>query len=129
MVILRFCLALCLFFTPFVPVQAGLKVQEEETIADGLVLIGAEFGLFEESPDGSVVIKAADTIPFKEGQAYGWRLRFRTQRESVNLKEELQLPSRPKTWNTPLRPRSYLRSRPMAVLGPPSWKPCLTAES
>jgi hypothetical protein len=101
MLLLRICLAVCLLLGSFAPVRAGLKVQAEEIIADGLVLVSAEFGLFEEAPDGGVVIKSADTIPFKEGQAYGWRLRFRTARESVKLKEELQLPSRPKSWDTP----------------------------
>lgn len=101
MLILRFCLAFCLLLGPLAPIHAGLKVKAEETIADGLVLLSAEFGLLEESPDGTIVIKAADTIPFKEGQAYGWRLRFRTQREGVALREELQLPAKPKNWETP----------------------------
>jgi len=101
MLILRFCLAFCLFLAPLAPVHAGLKVKADETIADGLVLLSAEFGLLEESPDGTIIIKSADTIPFKEGQAYGWRLRFRTERESVALREELQLPAKPKSWETP----------------------------
>jgi hypothetical protein len=89
------------------PVEAGLKVQAEEVIAPGLVLVSAEFGLIEQSPDGAVIIKAADTIPLTTGQAYGWRLRFRTQREGAALREELELPIAPKVWNSPLSGQGF----------------------
>jgi len=86
----------------FSPGEAALKVQVEETIAEGLVLVSAEFGLIEKADDGTVVIKPTATIPLTTGQAYGWRLRFRTKREGVALREELELPVAPKIWNSPL---------------------------
>jgi len=79
--------------------DAGLRMAAEETIAEDLVLVSAEFGLVEKGDDGSVQFKATDKVPLVTGQGYGWRMRFRTKRESVALREELELPVAPKTWD------------------------------
>jgi hypothetical protein len=95
-------LLLCLALTTELPARAGLKTAStEETVAEGLVLLSAEFGLIDKAEDGTITIKPTDTIPLEEGKIYGWRLRFRTKLESVSLREELQLPAAPKVWNSP----------------------------
>jgi hypothetical protein len=48
--------------------------------------------------DGAVQFKPTDKVPLVAEQAYGWRLRFRTKRETVALREEFQMPVAPKKW-------------------------------
>ena len=79
---------------------AGLSADSEEVIGKDLVLVSAEFGLVDLDADGTAHFKPANKIPLVPGQAYGWRLRLRTNREIVALREELQLPVAPKTWNS-----------------------------
>jgi hypothetical protein len=82
--------------------DAGLKVQSEEFIAEDLALVSAEFGLVERGEDGTVRFKPTAKVPLINGQSYGWRVRLRTKRERVGLREEFELPVAPKVWNSPL---------------------------
>ncbi len=102
MATMRIFLLLCIVIGWCKPAHAGIIVKTEETIAEGLILVSAEFGLFEQGADGTVTIEPVDTIPLIEGKAYGWRLRFRTVREGVALREELELPVAPKAWSGPV---------------------------
>lgn len=98
---MKFRILLCLLFLGLaVRGFAGLNADSGELIWKDLVLVSAEFGLVDVGEDGTVHFKPADKIPLVPGQAYGWRLRLRTKREIVALREELQLPVAPKTWNS-----------------------------
>ena len=90
---------------------AGLKEEAEEIVGKDLVLLSAEFGLVEQDADGTARIKATDKIPLVAGQAYGWRLKLRTKREVVALREEFRLPVAPKSWNSSI-PEAEFRVSP-----------------
>lgn len=107
---LRFLLSLFLMGL-MMPSWAGLKEDAEETVGKDLVLTSAEFGLVEQAADGTVQIKPVDKIPLVPGQTYGWRLKLRTKREVVALREEVQLPVAPKTWNSAI-PEAEFRVSP-----------------
>ena len=80
------------------PGHAQVKVEGEE-VGRNLYLVGAEFGLITQDSAGAVTIKAVDKIPLTPGQVYGWRLKFRTKRQSLSLREEVQMPVAPKSWS------------------------------
>jgi len=93
----RFLLSL-LFLGLMVKSQAAPKEGGEVFLGKDLDLVSAEFGLVEQDADGTVHIKATDKIPLVAGQTYGWRLRFKTKREIVALREEFEVPVAPKSW-------------------------------
>lgn len=93
----RFILFLLALLGPQV-VQAGFKIAEKE-IAPGVFLVGAEFGIYVEDGAGRV-FKPTDTVPLINGLRYGWRLKVRTSREWLNVREEFKLPSAPLEWQT-----------------------------
>jgi hypothetical protein len=98
---MRRAILLLLFLGLTTNVRAGLKMTDEIAIADDLVLVRTEFGLLEQEGSKVVRIKPVDTVPLVTGQAYGWRLHFRTKRETVAVREEFELPVAPKSWDTP----------------------------
>lgn len=57
-------------------------------IAPDLVVVSAQFGLFQNQPDGTYNFQSTISLPLVEGQEYGWILRVNTSRQEINLREE-----------------------------------------
>lgn len=55
-------------------------------------IVGAEFGLFEESKNEEIVFQPANVIPRAVGQRYGWIIEVRTLKRSLAVREEYVLP-------------------------------------
>jgi hypothetical protein len=91
-------LASILLLALVIPCHAQVK-EEGEEVGRNVYLVSAEFGLIEQDNSGAVTIKAVDKIPLTPGQLYGWRLKFRTKRQSLFLREEVQMPVAPKSWS------------------------------
>lgn len=67
-------------------------------------VLKAEGGLF--GPDapgepGRPSFVPTTTLPLKDGQAFGWRIQLRPGTGPVRVREELTLPTEPKTWGDP----------------------------
>ena len=101
---MRFLICLLVFLAVSGPITitgADLKSSESgEEITPDVTLVGAEFGMVKLDKDGNPQIIPATVIPLVKGQAYGWRLRFRTERKILALREELALPAIPGEWTS-----------------------------
>ena len=76
----------------------------EQATPPPLQIMGAEFGLLEKDADGRTRIAPAAFLPLREGQLYGWRLVLRTDKERIQLTEQLTLAA-PADWNVGKDPR------------------------
>jgi hypothetical protein len=56
------------------------------------------FGVYRTEQAGQMILEPASTVPFSVGQQYGWIMRLKTSRHRVRWREELTLPSVPRTW-------------------------------
>lgn len=56
-------------------------------------IIGAEFGLFQETRGGEILFQASPVVPRAVGQRYGWIIELRTNKRSLAVREEYVLPS------------------------------------
>jgi len=61
--------------------------------AQTVLIIDAEFGLFDASNPKELVIEPTRVVPLREGQRYGWIVQMRTKRRSVSVREEYILPN------------------------------------
>ena len=100
------CAALALAATPAAPV----------------VIVGAEFGIFDASNPRELVFEAKDLVPHRIGQRYGWIIEVRTGKRSLSVSEEYLLPSGAPThtqpgnssaevWNIPQARRNQVSQR------------------
>lgn len=65
-----------------------------------VVITQATFGVYRTAQPGRSAFEASDVVPFVAGQQYGWLIRLDTSRPHVHWREELILPSAPKTWGS-----------------------------
>ena len=63
-------------------------------------VIDKQFGLLQETDKGRILTPAA-TVPLIEDQAYGWRMKVKSEQTTLVVREELELPVAPKTWGDP----------------------------
>jgi hypothetical protein len=64
-------------------------------------ILSANFGVINTGADGKKAFKQSDLVPYKVGQEYGWVIRLRTNKPSVHVREELDLPGPAKSWGGP----------------------------
>ena len=64
-------------------------------------VVSVEFGLFDGSKDVSPAFVPSRRVPLVPGQAYGWIIQLRTDKEKIRWKEEFTLPAKPATWGEP----------------------------
>ena len=90
------CIALALFGMAPHTARAGLAGPPEE-IAPGVFLLYSQFGSWKS---GNIWggFTPTTVIEMKDGREFGWRLRVRTEKDSVKLKVVLTLPAPPKIW-------------------------------
>ncbi len=68
-------------------------------VAHDLEVVLVEFGAFEyDQTLGEVVFTASDKLEMIPGKTYGWRVKLKTLRESVNWVERVTLPAQPEHW-------------------------------
>ena len=65
-----------------------------------LVVNKTEFGFRIINSSGEVNFFPTTTVPLKEGDAYGWRIKLDKYSGKVQWKEVLTLPKPPETWST-----------------------------
>ncbi len=63
-----------------------------------ITIVEAKFETSEEGTDGIYKTIESNQLPLREGICYGWKIQLMTLKEEVTWKEELILPSKPKTW-------------------------------
>jgi hypothetical protein len=64
-------------------------------------VLSAQAGLFGLVDDTTPVFTPSATVPLRDGQVFGWRLKVDTMQRRVRVVEELTLPQEPKTWGDP----------------------------
>ena len=64
-------------------------------------VLKAEGGLFGAAESPASGFMATSSLPLKDGQAFGWQITLRNPPRNVRVREELTLPSEPKTWGDP----------------------------
>ncbi len=87
--------------------HAGFKAANSDELAPDLQLVSAEFGIVKQAEDGTIQIIPEKKIPLVFGQQYGWRLRFRTARKLLALREEFVLPAAPRAWGSERPSRDF----------------------
>src|ERR1700741_1211187 len=65
-----------------------------------VVITHATFGVYRTRQAGQVVFEPSNVVPRAAGQQYGWLMRLKTSRPRIRWREELTLPSAPKTWGS-----------------------------
>ena len=63
-----------------------------------VVMTQATFGLYRTEQAGQAMFEPTRIVPLTAGQQYGWLIRLRTDRPRIRWREELTLPSPPRTW-------------------------------
>ena len=56
------------------------------------------FGIITQNQEGKEAFKPTNTVPFVEGQAYGWIIKVSSEHTKVKWKEVFELPASPDTW-------------------------------
>lgn len=64
----------------------------------GLVILEAQFGVFENVEGRVTRFTATDRLPYRMGLNFGWLLRVRTTRPTLRLEDGLYLPGEAVTW-------------------------------
>ena len=72
---------------------------KELQVSPDLSVVGSAFGVIELI-EGKRKFHRSTEVPWIEGLSYGWVLRLKTTRESVNVREEFELPAAAKNWDT-----------------------------
>lgn len=94
------------------PVWASAQVQVK----------GAAFGLFEVSKSGELGFEAADVVPRRLNQRYGWVIELETRKRRVSVREEYLLPSNSQAASSaagitiPFERRSQVSQRELAPI-------------
>ena len=63
-------------------------------------IVSAKFGLFVPSATGGMDFREVKSIPLIQGLPYGWVVDLETELAEVEWREELRLPSAPRTWGS-----------------------------
>jgi hypothetical protein len=67
----------------------------------GLRVLSAQAGLFGTVEDVAPTFTPSNTVPLRDGQVFGWRMKVDTTQRRVRVVEELTLPQEPRTWGDP----------------------------
>jgi hypothetical protein len=68
------------------------------TVAPGVSVVRAAFGIISRSAAGDEKFVEATEVPAVEGQVFGWVVEIAGDPESVRWEEQLTLPRRPASW-------------------------------
>ncbi len=79
------------------PAVAQTPPAAPPTVSAYVELLDGHFGVFN-TVDGKSVFKETDTVPHKPDQQYGWLVRLRTNKPTVHVREEIQLPAPSNGW-------------------------------
>ena len=60
--------------------------------AAGVEIVGAEFGIFEETSGKEILFQPTAVVPLAVGQRYGWIIEVRTLKRTLAVREEYVLP-------------------------------------
>jgi hypothetical protein len=64
-------------------------------------VLSAQTGLFGQVDDPAPTFTPSATVPLRDGQVFGWRMKVDTRQPRVRVLEELTLPQEPRTWGDP----------------------------
>jgi hypothetical protein len=73
----------------------------ENPTAQDVVIVRAEFGLFNTSGSSEQRFVPSSTVPYVVDRGYGWIILIETKKPKVRWREELTLPAPPATWGEP----------------------------
>jgi len=62
-------------------------------VAAPVVIVAAEFGLFDDRNPHELLFASAQVVPHRVGQRYGWVIEVATARRSLSVREEYLLPA------------------------------------
>jgi hypothetical protein len=79
-------------------INPAFALVDETPPMPDIEVLHADFGLFNPSPTGDLMLTPSAVVPLKKGQHYGWSIVLRTSKPKVRWREELTLPSPPSTW-------------------------------
>jgi hypothetical protein len=82
-------------------------------------VLSSKFGMFLRTPDNNLELISSNIIPCVDGQLYGWKIRLDMTDETVILREELELPVPPLTWNVNLDNMRISEDRTTAITEKP----------
>jgi len=82
---------LLVFLTVFF---AGLALADSpQPIEAPVVIVSAEFGLFDATNPKEPVFTPSQLVPHRENQRYGWVIEVQTSKRSLSVREEYLLPN------------------------------------
>jgi hypothetical protein len=58
-----------------------------------LEIVSAEFGVFDDSTPGELVLEPTTSVPHVVGQRYGWVIEVRSEQRSLSVREEYVRPN------------------------------------
>ena len=64
-----------------------------------VVIVSAEFGLFDAANPKEPVFTPSSVVPHRENQRYGWVIEVQTKKRSLSVREEYLLPNASKVQN------------------------------
>ena len=74
--------------------SAGLALAASpEPIEASLVIVSAEFGLFDATNPKEPLFTPSQLVPHRENQRYGWVIEVQTGKRSLSVREEYVLPN------------------------------------
>jgi hypothetical protein len=79
---------------------AGTPKPNQSIINQLIVVSKSEFGVKIVNSEGKANFFPTTTVPLKEGDAYGWRIKIDNYQGKVKWREVLTLPKPPETWIT-----------------------------
>ncbi|WP_022664944.1 hypothetical protein [Desulfospira joergensenii] len=71
---------------------AAIPDKKEEQLSTGV------FGIIVQDQQGKEKFQPTNTVPFIEGQSYGWIIKLSPEFTKVKWKEVFELPASPDTW-------------------------------
>ena len=93
--------ALCCFLLACVWLSSASAAPDSKLAAPGVVITQAQVGLIGPPAAATSQFVPSTTLPLKDGQEFGWRMRLQTKLTQVRVREELTLPAEPRTWGDP----------------------------
>ncbi len=95
------CKALSCFLLSCAWLPFATAASDPTRAAARVVITQAQAGLTGPPAAATGQFVPSATLPLKDGQEFGWRMRLQTKLTKVRVREELTLPTEPRTWGDP----------------------------
>ena len=77
------------------------KVQAQAQAQARVIIAQAQAGLLGPPAAALSQFLPSTTLPLQDGQQFGWRMQLQSKLTTVRVREELTLPTEPRTWGDP----------------------------